>query len=87
MLGQGYGQSFKYAKGVIEESNLKGWKGNGNKSVQDLIEDISFLKSSEDCPSTRVVLHNSISETFVPVEMSLTRVIHPDKFTALIYLL
>ena len=83
MLSEGYGQSFKYAKGVLEETELKGWKGSGNKSVKDVIDDISLLKSTKDCPSTRVVLHNSISESFVPVEMSFTRVIHPGQLTAL----
>ena len=73
----GYGQSFKYAKGVLEETKLIGWKGNGNKTVQEIIDDISILNSPEDCPATRVVLLHSNSETFVPIEMSLTRVIHP----------
>ena len=77
MLSQGYGQSFEYAKGILNGRNVKGWSGNGSKAVDEIIEDISILKSPEDCPLTRVVLLHSNSENFVPIQMKLTRVMHP----------
>ena len=77
MLSQGYGQSFEYAKGILNGRKLKGWSGNGSKAVDEIIEDISILKSPEDCPLTRVVLLHSNSENFVPIQMKLTRVMHP----------
>ena len=77
MMEQGYGQSFEYAKGILDGRDLKGWSGNESSTVKEIIEDISILKSPEDCPLTRVVLLHSNSENFVPIQMKLTRVMHP----------
>ena len=78
LLAHGYGQSFEYSKGVMDNMEVRGWMGNNSNSVDNVTESISILKSEQDCPYTRALMVKDGKEKFVPISFSLTRLFHPN---------
>ena len=74
----GYGTSYDYVMGTIENTMLRGWGGNSSICIENVTEDISTFKTIKDCP----YLHASFEDdeygrNKIVLNFKLTRFIHP----------
>ena len=77
----GYHSTFLYGKGIPDYSgnSLHGWVGNETfTKFENLTETIVTIKSVKDCPITRVKFLKDGEEWLQVLEMTLTRVMHPN---------
>ena len=52
-----------------------GWSGNASSSVEDIMEDISIFKSSEDCPTLFALFEDR--KGYATLNFSLTKILFP----------
>ena len=81
---KGYRGSLPYFMGVDSMWNLKsiGWAGNNSEDVQKVVDDISTIKTIEDCPSEKSSLFWSKGSNSSPYKSSLkfniTKALYPN---------
>ena len=65
-------------KGRIN-SHMRGWSGNSsNTTPEDIINDISFIRTVEDCPKTKVNMRLSEKAQYVALSFELTSEVYPS---------
>ena len=78
LIKHGYGQSYLYSQGFNRAGKFIGWNGiNGTMETEELVEEISTLKTVKDCPYTRILLEDAESEDLKVVPLTLTRAFDP----------
>ena len=79
LIKLGYGQSFKYSKGLLDGSNLIGWSGNvTGSSPETVIDKVSTIQNQTECPITSVLMRSNGKEKFVQLHFQLTSLFHPS---------
>ena len=74
-----YEDGYDYAKGVIMGSSSNGWIGNSSKSVENINEEISLLKSEKDCPFLSALFdENNYSKKYENIQFEMTETSYPN---------
>ena len=74
----GYGTSYDYVMGTIENTMLRGWGGNSSIYIENVTEDISTFKTVKDCPYLHARFEDDKYGRYKIVSnFTLTRFIHP----------
>ena len=78
----GYSEGYEYCKGNIQGSMSRGWCGNATKSVEEVIQNIALLKSTNDCPKMKAFFEKDINIDWIDwkdekVDFEMTKLLHP----------
>ena len=66
-------------KGFLDDSNLLGWTGNNSDTTpMDIVNNISVIKTTDDCPFARVNLVDMENYIEHILSYELTPVVHPN---------
>ena len=75
----GYGNSFNYVRGRIQNTKLAGWVGNSSISVENVTYDISIFKSVQDCPLLVALFeHSKFGKRRIRLNFNITKFTHPQ---------
>ena len=78
----GYSEGYEYCKGNIQGSMSRGWCGNATESVEEVIQNIALLKSTNDCPKMKAFFEKDINIDWIDwkdekVDFEMTKLLHP----------
>ena len=79
----GYMDAYSYCKGDLQGEGefTRGWCGKSNEAIEDVIDDISVLKSIRDCPKMEAVFTEPVLDwkdwKFEKIEYELTNLLYP----------
>ena len=75
----GYGNSFNYVRGRIQNTKLAGWVGNSSISVENVTYDISIFRSVQDCPLLVALFeHSKFGKRRIRLNFNITKFTHPQ---------
>ena len=79
----GYSEAYTYCKGDLkgEGDYSGGWSGNSSTCIEDVIQDISVLKSIENCPKMEAIFTEPHLEwkdwKFEKIDFEITNLMYP----------
>ena len=79
----GYLDAYSYCKGDLQGEGefTRGWCGKSNEAIEDVIDDISVLKSIRDCPKLEALFLEPVLDwkdwKFEKIEYELTNLLYP----------
>ena len=78
LISMGYEHSHDYILGILDGEFLHGWSGNqSDVSIEKILQDISVMKTEEDCPSAKVKFEEKGKIIKSKLSLILTRPMYP----------